>query len=241
MSLWNLLRNPEARNMNPSRENNRFWTKQVAACRDAGTRKQFPNEHFVRFMRKEVGPIAGKNVLDFGFFTGAELLFLASEGAQCHGLDVSIEAVEYADSILREAGYKADLQVAAGHWPDLGRNRFHLVYALESAHYLGSWESLANFIDYAHGLLVPGGHFLCSMPTQRHFFHNVSDDLGENIRAFNASYPLRQGVSFLLLKDEPHVRNVFFRFPKISVGYYEYCMKPEEISSFWFISCRKED
>ena len=219
--------------------NDAFWAAQVADKAHKKHYKSYPNEHFIRYLRSCVGPVTGEHVLDFGFCTGTELLVLAKEGAICHGFDIAPEAVGHAARLFAQEGMTADLQSDFSQWPQFPLRSFKLVYALESLHYLADLQRLSDFLHYAHDLLKPGGHFLCSLPTPRHFFCKVSAGLTGNLRVFNDNFPERAGVRFITLDSESLIRETFAVFAPITLGYYEYCFEQTKINSFWFISGQK--
>lgn len=108
-----------------------------------------------------VGPLPAGRALDLGSGEGADVLWLASQGWDATGVDISPTAAERATAAAAAAGVTGARYLAAdltylAHLPDQGP------YDLVCASFLHSPVELArtSILQTAATMVVPGGHLL---------------------------------------------------------------------------------
>lgn len=106
-------------------------------------------------------------ILDVGCGAGSNVLYLAREGFESHGIDLSPDAIQAAKSRVQEAGVKADLQVGDALALNFSRGRFGAVTDNGCFHTL----PVRRRPEYAQEIarvLRPGGAFLLAWIAREH-------------------------------------------------------------------------
>jgi ubiquinone/menaquinone biosynthesis C-methylase UbiE len=102
-----------------------------------------------------------KNVLDYGFGTGANLIHLAKNNFAMSGCEISQHALDKTKSRLDSLHLSADLFCIEAEqelpWDD---NYFDCVIAWQVLYY-NNWVSWAKAVKELERVLKPGGIFLC--------------------------------------------------------------------------------
>jgi len=121
------------------------------------------NEHFSRYAFASLFA-AGKTVLDLGSGSGYGSAELARTAASVIGVDISAEAVTYANSHYSIANLSFFQHSCTQlPWPDQG---FHFITAFEVIEHLANWRDMLKEV---RRLLSPGGTFLVSTPNKLYY------------------------------------------------------------------------
>ena len=121
------------------------------------------NEHLSRYVFTS-RLSRGKRVLDIGCGTGYGAARLGDSAAAVIGVDISAEAVAYANE--HYSGHKLSFAVASGMALPFAAAAFDLVIAFEMIEHLTDWEAL---LAEARRVLRPSGQFVVSTPNTRFY------------------------------------------------------------------------
>lgn len=219
--------------------NNQVWEQFYCPSNADRIRKRFPSETLIRFVHHHMDGRPGQKALEIGFSTGSDLLFLASRGYDVAGVEISGSAIATARGRFAEADLPAELVPWQQPLP-FADERFDLVYALETLHYLGDRESFRQALNDMARLLTPGGAVLFSVPTRRHLFLTCCRELSEGRYEFTDARPDRSGA-VIYIPDADMLKEDLSGLYEARVGYYEFCSdaaRPEGLSSFHLVSGR---
>lgn len=118
---------------------------------------RYPSEDLVRFVARTFGNGEGKSALEVGCGPGANLWYLAREGFETCGVDLSPVAVEQARKRLLEMGaLNADIRIGDFRklpWPD---SSFDLIVDIEALS-SGTRDVIDAAVTEIHRVLKPGG------------------------------------------------------------------------------------
>lgn len=139
-----------------------YW-ENIHATRAWG---KYPNEELVRFIGSKISAIPTEDrkkikVLEVGCGQGANLWFLAKEGFEVHGVDISSSAIIKAEAYLKEAyDVKANLKVA-----DIGdlpykNEHFDIVIDCATIQHV-SFSDHEKAYNEIYRVLKPSGLFWC--------------------------------------------------------------------------------
>jgi len=73
---------------------------------------KYPSEAYVQFVFKNFKRDNSEKVLDLGCGAGRHVFFLASEGIECYGTDISNEGINYVKSLIHKKNLNAELVVS---------------------------------------------------------------------------------------------------------------------------------
>lgn len=201
-----------------------LWTKYYAEARRIGVDLAWPSETLVRLMRGSYIPgldreYRGKRVLEVGFGSGNNLVFLASLGMEVHGVEVTRQVCAIAQERLGRLGISADLKV--------GTNR-HLPYPDATFDVLVSWnvihyEDTARKMDaaireYAR-VLKPNGRFFLSTTGPEDMILANAETIDCHRYRIGREDDFRRGQVFFYFDAPNYVRMFFERaFQDVVVG-----------------------
>jgi tellurite methyltransferase len=112
-------------------------------------------------------------VLDLGCGEGRDSVFLAEQGHEVIGVDVSLEGLRKASRLAEYRGVRVPWVCAAV--PDLPvRGPFDLVYSCGSIHYVAREARTALFARL-RGLTRPGGHHAHVVFTERRIYREKNE------------------------------------------------------------------
>lgn len=167
---------------------------------------RYPNDVFVRCCHRYLDPHSVSNVLDYGFGTGANLIYLAESGFQCSGVEISQHALEKAKHRLNERNLGADLRcVTPGYslpWPSA---TFDAVVAWQVLYY-NDWVSWGNTVKELERVLKSGGVFLCATAAPGDVSHTMADSIGGGL--YRSRVPGQEGC-ILAIPNESQLAEKF--------------------------------
>ena len=126
-------------------------------------------------LAREVSELTGHHarVLDLGCGEGRDSVFLAEQGHEVVGIDVSLEGLRKASRLAAYRGVRVPWVCATV--PDLPvRGPFDLVYSCGSIHYVAR-EARAALFTRLQGLTRPGGHHAHVVFTERRIYREKNE------------------------------------------------------------------
>lgn len=145
------------------KKSSEFWNKdyKTGASFRATATEQPSNAvvRFIDFLNSSNLPREGK-LLDVGCALGRNSIYLAKQGFQVVGVDVSDVAIRQAEDRANKAGLKVDYRVLdiSASWP-FDDNSFDLVVDIATSHLLNTQET-NSYRDELLRVLKPSGRFL---------------------------------------------------------------------------------
>jgi cyclopropane fatty-acyl-phospholipid synthase-like methyltransferase len=144
-----------------------------------------PRDFLVELVEK--GMIRGRRALDTCCGLGTNGLYLAEQGFEVTGIDISGKAVEIASRRAEEAGRAGSIQLHTRNFMDMGfqPEAFDFVLDVGCFHHV-STEDRLSFIANVHRVLIPGGRYLLMCfsdrmgPSWNHFSEEAIRNLFSN-------------------------------------------------------------
>ena len=202
--------------------------------------RRYPNELLLTFRHRHLANETG-DVLDLGFGTGTDLLYMARERFTPHGIEMSRPAVEIARRRFAQAGIEADLRLRTlEHGLEYDDNSFAFVYSFTALSYLTSRDALGNVVAEVHRVLAPGKALLCLLPTMDHQLLLADlEPLGEGLFCFTDSRPGMKGAEIYIPPSEDDLLEAFGAGFAVSLGRYEVSFGDSDRASFHVVTARK--
>ncbi len=156
------------------------------------------------------------SVLEIGCGAGNNIWFLASEGFQAHGLDMSATAIEYARNRLCDMRLEADLRVgniAALPWPD---ERFDIVIDRAVLTH-NSHSHISITLEEVRRVLKPGGVMMSfSLFGMNHAERVHGEEVSHHtFDHFHDGYFRSVGLTSFFTRDD--LTGLFSRFGKLEI------------------------
>lgn len=196
---------------------------------------RYPNDVFVRCAHRHLNPERDRNVLDYGFGTGANLIHLAQAGFNVSGVEISQHALDKARVRLEERGLRAELDCiipggALKHPPA----SFDAVVAWQVLCY-NNWTTWQAAIAELERVLRPGGIFICATTAPGDVSQTMSETLEEGL--YRSRVPGQEGCILVI----PNERQLAQCFPgrDLDVGEFGYRMGGI-VARHWLITYRKD-
>ena len=114
-----------------------------------------PNSHLVQLVA--MWPRSGGNVLDIGCGTGTNAIWLAQQGFQVSGIDISSRAIELAKQRAKESGVECCFAADDFLSRQTAGSSFSLLFDRGCFHCMGTDERRSRFVSQAAASLEPGG------------------------------------------------------------------------------------
>ena len=184
----------------------------------------YPNETLVRFLKGTYFPAykksyAGKKVLDIGFGTGNNSMFLGSLGMVLHGTEVDKDICKQGKVRLESVGYKDDFRVGTNSNIPFPDKTFDYLASSDVIHYEGNETNIAKAIDEYHRVLKPGGWLLLSTVAPDHTILKGSKIMAPHCYKIGLTTDFRKGQQFFYFDSPRYLKHYFEKqFSNISVG-----------------------
>lgn len=144
-------------------EKEQIW-EQIHSTRAWG---KYPNEELVRFIGKNyfdlpVGERGKTKILEIGCGQGANLWFLAKEGFDVYGIDISLSAIKKGEKYLAEAYNNIKVKTKVGDVRNLPykNNFFNLVIDCTAVQHIPFTDHKIAYKEI-YRVLKPSGMFWC--------------------------------------------------------------------------------
>jgi len=137
------------------------------------------NQFILRQMRREMGPLTGKRLLDLGAGLGESSVYFALQGARVTTADLSPRMVETALALGRKFGVELQGLVSGAEDLDLPEDTYDLIYIANTIHHVHDRPALFEKVRWA---LKPGGMFFSYDPLAYNPLINVYRRMATAVR-----------------------------------------------------------
>ncbi len=190
-----------------------------------GSPLRWPSESLVQLMLGRYISNLNKNyenqrVIDVGFGSGNNLLFLQSIGCSVAGVELHEDiCTETADS-LRELGcMEADLRSGTNTDIPFGDCTFDVLVSWNVIHYEDNRDSILKAINEYARVIKSGGRFFLSTTGPKHMIIEGSESIGNNRYRIGRSDDFRKGEIFFYFENPETIKECFSEaFSQIEVG-----------------------
>ena len=194
----------------------------------------YPSDVFIRqanFCFREHKP---SKVLDYGFGTGANLIYLASRGFEVSGLEISEEAISITKSRLDERNLTADLRFSTLVSPLPWESGYFGAIIAWQVLYYNDWNGWRFALGEIDRLLQPGGVFICAIAAPGDISQTNAYSLGNSL--YSSRVDGQEGAIMLI----PSREDLPKCFPgwSINIGKMEYEFG-SVVAKHWVITWRK--
>ena len=153
--------------------------------------------------------------LEIGFGPIANLKMVSDKGFECHGLEVSKEAVIRGENAMAEQGIKnIKLKLWEPNLMPFDNDYFSLVFGNQSIYFNLDLEAVVNEV---FRVLKPGGYFLFSFFSERHDYMKYIEHVRNGIVRFGTNHPnpRLRGVYLRFLKSPEELKILFAKFKDV--------------------------
>jgi SAM-dependent methyltransferase len=179
----------------------------------------YPHERTIQFIfgnfpRSDAGKF---KILDFGCGAGRHLLFLAENGYQAYGADVSEPGILVAEQRLRDRKLRADLKILRGSKLNYSDNYFDGIVGFGVLYYL-SGKVLDVVVPELKRILKKGGRAFFTLRSKRDYRINNAVSLGNGdykIIGDKKSRVENEAGMLMHFFDRKEIKNRFSGFPRI--------------------------
>jgi len=178
-----------------------------------------------------------RRICDMGCGPGRNLVFLAKQGFEVYGIDISENALERARKRANELRLNVQLKKAdmtSVPFPDSFFDAVMCVYAI----YHNTLDGMRRTISEVRRILTPGGLVLVTFQTKRSHKYR----LGKEIEAdtFIQDQPPEVGILHHF-SDEQEVRRLMQDFEILSLELEEFVWKDSKVHSHWQVLAQKQN
>ena len=184
----------------------------------------YPNETLVRFLMGTYMPAyktnyKGKKVLDVGFGSGNNSMFLGSLGMVLHGIEVDKAICTQGKVRLEAVGYKGEFRVGTNSDIPFPDKTFDYLVSWDVIHYEGNETNIVKAINEYHRVLKPGGWLLLSTVAPDHTILRGSKIMAPHCYKIGLKTDCRKGQQFFYFDSPGYLKHYFGKqFVNISVG-----------------------
>ncbi|MGC8667514.1 MAG: class I SAM-dependent methyltransferase [Chthonomonadales bacterium] len=201
-----------------------LWTSYYAKARRDGVDLAWPSETLVRLMKGSYIPgldrcYEGKRVLEVGFGSGNNLVFLASLGLEVHAVEVTRQVCALAQERLGRLGITADLRVGTNRHLPYPDSYFDVLVSWNVIHYEDTSRKIEAAIREYARVLKPGGRFFLSTTGPEDMILAEAETVDCHRYRIGRSDDFRKGQVFFYF-DAPNCVKRFFQqaFHEVLVG-----------------------
>jgi SAM-dependent methyltransferase len=154
------------------------------------------------------GSFVNSKILDLGFGDGRNIEFLAHQGFDVFGLEISQSICDLTADRLNRQGVHATLRVGKNRSIPFETNFFDFILAAHSCYYLDDGDVFDTNLREIFRILKPGGTFIGSVPMKSNHYLEGAEHLGEGVyRITNDYYRVREGTLVIGLESQSQLED----------------------------------
>jgi len=202
--------------------------------KDEQFRWQEPQDHVVAFVQ-ELKQRSARRILDLGFGAGRHVIYLAREGFEVYGTDISPRGLEYTGAWLRQEGLHADLKLSdmtVIPYPD---QHFDAIVSTYVIHH-NTLDNIRRCVAEMHRVLVPGGRVLATVQSKRGYRHGRGQEIEPD--TFIPDTGVDAGIPHHFF-DEARLRDLFAAFTVVSLVLDEGLEEGRYLHSHWVVTVER--
>lgn len=177
----------------------------------------YPDEILVSYTYKTLLVEGIKRIFDAGFGSGRHVRFFSSLGIETHGNEPSLEAVRFAQNLLKKDGYKAYIE--QGICSKISRNSefFDAVCCWGVLNNIVEKEELYNSMHEMIRILKPGGKIILSLTSKDDAKYSNANFLEDNL--YESEYYGKRYYCRFWRKSDIKIFLKEFNLNNIKIGY----------------------
>ena len=207
-----------------NRSSKEVWEKFLKLQPDANL--MFPDENLIRLFSNRYVEIRKPpaKLLDHGFGSGNNLVFFATKGYECYGLEIAEDLIRVANEKFEELNLKVVLKEIIEDSFDYEDNFFDIIVSWNVIHYLGTREKVMTIIDEFYRILKPNGVLILSTLHSDSALYDRLEGIGNSSYKIvkDSPYDNRKGLIFFVLKDEKELMDLFSNFSIVKPGFFAF-------------------
>jgi SAM-dependent methyltransferase len=194
----------------------------------------YPDNVLVSITHKLLIVEENKHILDYGFGSGSNMLYLLRRGFTVSGVEIAESAIKLVSERVSNEGYGADLKLIRNGIIPFGDNSFDAVIAWGVLCF-NDWTSLLIAVKEINRVLRKGGIFLGTMTAPDDISYKTGISLGNHI--YESTCAGQTGAIRLIVPEEklPDC----FPGENISIGRFGFEFQ-DAYSWHWIISYKKQ-
>jgi len=174
------------------------------------------------------------DILDLGCGFGRHLIYLAEQGFNVKGIDISKEAIEMAETRLREKGLNAELKQEDMKDLSFNESQFDAVIAITVIGH-ATKPDISKTVNEIHRVLKPEGVFYGNIPSKTDSRYKTGQAVEEGETYRTREYGYGRGIKEIhSFYTEEELRDLFKEFRDLEIELLKF--KGEEIQSYKIIA-----
>lgn len=186
----------------------------------------YPNEFLVRALLGTYPKLnisheyEGKNVCDWGFGDGRNIILLHNCGLKIHGFEITKQICDDVTERMQRFGIETDLRVGRSKEVPFDDEMFDYVVASSSIYYIDKESSFDENLKELKRVTKQGGYVVMTLAHPLTFMLKNSIKLGEGYyQVTDDPYKLRNGDVFRAFSSEEEILKTFSHsFENICIG-----------------------
>lgn len=209
-----------------------------------GRRAKYPNEMLIRFINK-IFPYTediSRNkikILDLGFGTGRHLVYLASEGFNVEGVEISKIGFQIAKDWLSDLDLIALIQNQSLMEINLEEQAYDAVLDVACLQH-NNYDQMKVIVDKVYDSLKIGGHFFSYLKSINDSHRLLGLKISDKTYAYSNIIDKVDAQTIITFTDLDDVKNLFNKFKSVEIEKEEWTYDGmQKVISHWVISAKK--
>lgn len=183
-------------------------------------RPKYPSEEIVQFTFRNFKRDGKEKVLDLGCGAGRHIYFMANEGIDVYGCDISREGINYTRELLKRNNLSASLNVASIDKLPYEDNFFHGLISYGVLYYC-KIEQIKKAISEIYRVLKQGGKGLIIVRNTNDYRFKSGEEIEKNTFMINeddsTKCAFNENGMVMHFFDRNEIIELFSNFTKVSI------------------------